>query len=281
MRSLEAKIYETKDYSLFVSEKTNRGISRSHVLKLTESVKSRNLLQDAPILVSPKINGRHYVIDGQHRLQACIDLKIPVWYKIAMVSNTDDVKTFNVYSKNWMSIDFLNYYVEKNNINYIKFKKFYDWSGLRSVDACIKLFSGKYEEFVSRTVHDCRSSSGIRTSQGRGASLSIEFKRGAFIYPQDDSLAKYHINQIKELASCLLMDKWDNVSLWAVYFNVILNTPGFDHSRMVRQLSKYPVLDFKKGFPNADVCVDCLNEIYNKGVKYEQQFLFNRNKLHS
>lgn len=278
MNMLRTEVYETKDYDLFISEKTNRSISREHVIKLSNSIKQKNLLKDQPILVSKKINGKYFVIDGQHRLKSCVDLNIPVWYKIAEEATTEDVKILNITAKNWKSADFLNYYINKNNINYIKFQKFFNWSGLRSVDACIKLFHGNYSAFKYVHVFSLENTNGTKLKTS-GSSKSSDFKNGKFIYPDDDTIQKNHIITIKELASKCNLEKWDNVSLWCVYFNVILNTPEYNHERMLKQLEKYPIIEFKKGFPNADICINCLQEIYNKGFKHENQLLFNRNKL--
>ena len=69
---------ETTDYSIFKYLKDNREINRSHVNRLIESIQEENLLQINPILVNKEME----IIDGQHRLEACKLLEIPVHYKV-------------------------------------------------------------------------------------------------------------------------------------------------------------------------------------------------------
>lgn len=273
MNTLETKIYETKDYDLFVSDKTNRRTMLSHIANLASSIKERNLLIDQPILVTPKTNGKHIVIDGQNRLEACKLVGCSVWFRISEKANIDDVKILNMNAKNWTSKDFLNFYMNKGDKNYVKFHDFFIWSGLRSVDCCIKLFCREHSAFKPR---DRKDNSSANTGGSRN---SQKFKKGLFMYPESDSEQRLHITRLKEIAGRLQMEKWDNVSLWAVYFNCILNTEGYDHKRMLKQLESYPVMEYKKGFPNAQICVDVLQDVYNKRLRYENQFLFNRNKL--
>ena len=70
-------IVKTTDYSIFKKINGNRGISHSHVTKLTAAIARRNLLQLFPIIVNEKME----IVDGQHRLWAAKRLKLPIYYE--------------------------------------------------------------------------------------------------------------------------------------------------------------------------------------------------------
>ncbi len=100
------EIYTTKDYDKFVSITSNRDVDKNHVRNLARSIKSRNLLHLKPLIV----NERMELIDGQHRLEACKQMKEPVYYiKVQGVTKTD-IAILNSAQKNWTREDFINFY---------------------------------------------------------------------------------------------------------------------------------------------------------------------------
>lgn len=118
--NIENKIYTTSDYSMFKSLSGNRILNTPHVNDLKESMKERDL--KIPII----INEKNQVVDGQHRLQARIELKLPVYYIIASGLNIHDTQKANANNKNWIGGDFLNFYVSQNYHHYKILKEFQD-----------------------------------------------------------------------------------------------------------------------------------------------------------
>lgn len=119
------------DHSKFIRIGSNRDPKQQHSQKIAESIKQKmNLLGANPIIVA---NG--FIIDGQHRHQACEYLGIPVPY-IEIFGMTDEemitaMHTLNSNAKNWGLADYLKLYVKKGKENYIlldEFMKNYDIS---------------------------------------------------------------------------------------------------------------------------------------------------------
>lgn len=99
-------IEQTTDYDLFKSFISNREIDPKHVKRLARSLKRRNLMYVRPVLV----NDEMYVIDGQHRVEACRMIGEPVWFlKIGSLTRAD-IGILNTAQLNWRQIDFINFY---------------------------------------------------------------------------------------------------------------------------------------------------------------------------
>lgn len=113
-------IMSTTDYSLFKKHEGNRTIDEGNLRKIIYSMQTQNLLHYRPILVDTEMK----VIDGQHRLEAAKKLGLPVFYQIDDSGEEQNILLLNTNQKNWSSTDYLNYYISKGNIHYIKIKDF-------------------------------------------------------------------------------------------------------------------------------------------------------------
>jgi len=115
-----SKIIKTTDYDIFKFREDNReAINTSHVKRLAESIKSRNLLELRPICVNADME----IIDGQHRLLAAKSLGVAIYYKQEKTLEAKDIIIMNV-SQPWGQSDYLNYYCKNNYVEYIKLKEF-------------------------------------------------------------------------------------------------------------------------------------------------------------
>lgn len=117
---------KTTNYEMFKKHEHNRMISEGNVLRIMNSIKARNLLEFRPIDVDANMR----VIDGQHRLEAAKRLQIPIFYEIKKSLKKEDIVLLNDNSKNWTREDYLNYYVQEGNEEYIKFKRFIERNNL-------------------------------------------------------------------------------------------------------------------------------------------------------
>ena len=70
-------VYSTEDYSVFQKLNGNRDVLESRKNKIMESILERGWIRN-PIVVNQKFE----VIDGQGRLEALQELKMPVEYVI-------------------------------------------------------------------------------------------------------------------------------------------------------------------------------------------------------
>lgn len=98
----------TKDYNKFKFLEQNRPIDKAHVRHLANSIGIRNMMEKFPIVVNKKFE----ILDGQHRLEACKFLNIPVFYRVDDDIETDDIIQLNVNRK-WTLDDYFNFYVKK------------------------------------------------------------------------------------------------------------------------------------------------------------------------
>lgn len=123
---LQNPVYRTQDYDKFKMLEGNRHVDTAHVNELKRSIEDRgNLTQYFPVVVNDNLE----VIDGQHRLAALKELDLPVYYEVKEGMIISDVIALNSGSKNWNWKDFMMSYADRNNANYINFKKLADEFG--------------------------------------------------------------------------------------------------------------------------------------------------------
>lgn len=108
----------TEDYTIFNRLKGNRKVDYGHVKRLKESMKAIDLR--IPIIV----NEHTEVVDGQHRLQARVELKLPVYYIVVPGLGIHETQKANLNNKNWTHVDFMNCYVGMNYYHYKRYKEF-------------------------------------------------------------------------------------------------------------------------------------------------------------
>lgn len=110
---------QTTNYSLFKVKQGNRVINQKHVEKLKDSFQKHDYLPSCPIIVDEDFN----VIDGQHRLEAAKQLGIAVYYVTEKEPDNDLLIDLNITQRKWTSPDYVNYYAEKGNEHYIRFRQ--------------------------------------------------------------------------------------------------------------------------------------------------------------
>lgn len=109
------KVQFTNQYDLFRVMGANRMINKSHVQQLIDSIEERpNTIKYSPILV----NENMYVIDGQHRLEALKELKMPVYFIVGKGLTVEDARLMNATMQNWSPMDFARSYAEGGNKHY-------------------------------------------------------------------------------------------------------------------------------------------------------------------
>jgi hypothetical protein len=115
------KIFKTYNYSLFKKMKGNRDIDESHLKKIIKSIE-----EDGYTFSPIQVNEKYEVIEGQHRLEACRALKLPIYYHVVAGATIRDVTILNHNRKNWGFDQWLNRYVAYNKQEYKIYKHFYD-----------------------------------------------------------------------------------------------------------------------------------------------------------
>ncbi|MCK5788551.1 MAG: ParB-like nuclease domain-containing protein [Chlamydiia bacterium] len=137
------KIYRTKDYSKFKFSKVNRLIDTSQVKKLVKTIKLEGQLE--PIVVDSSFT----VLNGQHRLTACIELGIEVIYLLSKKKTSQRmILASNNVSKSWTLEDYLHSNVAAGKKDYIVVKK-YKEDYVVSLPITLSVLKIKSSEFKS------------------------------------------------------------------------------------------------------------------------------------
>lgn len=141
------KVLQTRDYSRFRHLDDNRDINPMHVERLKESMQEVYLFN--PIIVNENLE----VIDGQHRLEACKQLNLPVTYITVEGYGIREVQIMNANKSNWKPSDYLQSYVKNGYSDYITYLAFQEKYGFDHQVNLILLSNydkkGNYDDFNS------------------------------------------------------------------------------------------------------------------------------------
>jgi hypothetical protein len=131
------EVRSTKNYDLFKYLPENRAIHKSHVKKLEDSITQQNLLSVNPIVLDKNM----FILDGQHRLEACKNMDIPVFYTV-LSEDCDHTSLFLLQqSKLWTMKEFVDFYVKTGkNKDCEIFQKHYEKYDI-TYDALANLYS--------------------------------------------------------------------------------------------------------------------------------------------
>lgn len=131
-------IKSTMNHDKFKFLMGNRNIKPDHVRKLVSSIAKNNMLEVNPIIVTEDM----VVIDGQHRLMACKEMNIPVYYIVAK-ADLEDVQQLNTNSKSWGIQDFVDSYINQDKIDYLELQEFKNKCGIPFTTAAGLLYAGR------------------------------------------------------------------------------------------------------------------------------------------
>lgn len=142
---VSTEIRKTNNYDMFRNILGNRDLRNANYNKLLKSMREKQLI--IPILVNEKLE----IIDGQHRYEACKELKLPLYYYIIPGYEIEDVKRANLVSCNWVLEDYLNLNVEIGKTEYVEFMRIKNKYGL-STSQLLEIFS----KMQGRSMKECR-----------------------------------------------------------------------------------------------------------------------------
>ena len=106
-------VQKTTDYAKFRSLRGNRDVSLDRVAKIIKSIKNVGYIIN-PIIVNEKMQ----VIDGQGRLQALTELKLPVYYLVVPHTGIKECINMNIYQEKWTTIDYIKSYAKRGFPDY-------------------------------------------------------------------------------------------------------------------------------------------------------------------
>jgi hypothetical protein len=246
----EVKVYVTTDYKIFERVRGNRALNETKIKKMIRDMNhGLNFLADFPIVTSES-GKKLQVHDGQHRLEAAIKLKKPVYY-IVRKAQMDLVETARVNSlqERWKPKDFINCYMEQGIKDY-----------------------GVLQDFIE--IYSCPVSTALRllhygtakSDSGAGDLLRKYFERGQF--------KASHVKQAKEIMeTCRLFqafDKWSSRPFIAAITR-LLSGDLCDMDRLVEKFNENPDMPQARSTPKDYLVL--LENIYNKG-KHKREVIY-------
>lgn len=254
---VEQTLHQTTDYGMFKYIPQNRKTVSGHIAKLMQSIKTKNLNMDFPVIVNKQME----VLDGQNRLEAYKQLKFPVWYKFAHEMDSSHISLINTAMKNWTNDDFLNQYIVEKKEDYIKFKNFMEWAGINKITTGLKIIKDKKFNILS--------SSSREGGDAISGSDTSNFKSGNFKYPFNDSSARKSVIELKTLSQyTVAKDPYDRSLV--VAYDAITKDSSFDFDRLVSKLQSYPLGVYN----SANSLIDQFEKAYNYNVKDDKNKIF-------
>lgn len=156
-----SKVQETTNYKQFKFIPENREIDRPFIENLKKAILERNLLEEYYIKVDKDFN----VLDGQHRLIAAKELRLPIFFKIETNMDRDDLTVVNANQHRWSLENWVRYWAKKGNPNYEQLLQFHQEQQLSLTISAMLLTLNAGERFKrsgysdndSSTSHDTRS----------------------------------------------------------------------------------------------------------------------------
>lgn len=115
---VQHQVQTTTDYWKFKSLDGNRNLNSLHLKRLMES------MDKTPLFTVIYVNEKMEVIDGQHRLEACKELGLPINYIVLDNYGLREVQVLNTNSKTWKADDYLDGYCDLGLEDYVKYRDF-------------------------------------------------------------------------------------------------------------------------------------------------------------
>lgn len=117
IRETKKKIYVTNDYSIFKALPGNRPVKKGRVVSTMDSIQKIGWITE-PVVV----NENYEVIDGQGRLEALKELKMPVEFVVEKNIGVKECQILNRNQKNWTTMDYVDSYAKSGNDSYLWLK---------------------------------------------------------------------------------------------------------------------------------------------------------------
>jgi hypothetical protein len=152
---MQLQLRQTKNYTQFKRLAHNRKVNNRQVTNLENSIKKLDLTMFAPIMVK-----NNYIIDGQHRFEACKNLDLPIWFiELDQLQEKDIVTAIallNNNAKNWSAEDFLHLYCELGMNEYLTIKEYMRDYEMNSLSVAIYFLSGfnQYKSAINKKFKD-------------------------------------------------------------------------------------------------------------------------------
>ena len=248
------EVYVTTDYDGFNTLCGNRGVDLQRVTKIKTSIEKAYI--PSPIVVNEKME----VIDGQGRLQALRELKLPVYYIVVQGANLDDCIRMNITSTPWDVRDYIYSGRDRGNKDYIKLASLVDRYTIRNKNGNIKNVDGHKASFLVPLNIILGSAEGTASAGSfRGTGSSNKLKRGLFKVKREmEAIIDEcdYVSSLHGIAPCF--------SIAAKILLFVKRNPDIDEIRMRNQIVAYQ--RNREKFPaynTVDECILSFEALYN------------------
>lgn len=247
-------ILTTKDYSIFKRLKGNRGLNEINVKRIADS------MTESYLFTVVIVNEFMEVIDGQHRIEACKRLGLPVNYIIKPGLRLSDVQKYNGFQMQWNKMNYALSYSEAGIKSYmilLEFMKEYPDFNLGSAENLLtNTFDGANEK-----------SDRVRNADGKLTGRVKSFQNGTLEISMEDKVRGYLM--AAEIIKYKPYFRKFNSGVFVKTMISLFRNPKFDNDRMISQIQK-----------NQTMMVQCatvkqykqlMQDIYNAGKRYENR----------
>lgn len=231
---------QTKNYEIFKTFPGNRPIDKGNLNSIISSISERNLIEERPILVNELME----VLDGQHRLEACKILQIPVWYEVKNGGSYQDIIYLNSSQRSWKGEDYLRLYADGQLLpDYLKLKKYMENSRLK-LNIALLIVNGPIKQMGDFDL----------------------FRKGQFKFPEND---KVIFDQTEKVMYVMDFIKNHNIKPFHRFHNSAFIRPlliFLEHHQLNWEifLQKLEANWFKIGTrPSTPLYLEMLTDIYN------------------
>ena len=237
------KTGETKKYSLFISPSHQRDISNNSIKAIMESMKEHGIISAISVRKSSTYKGKYETFDGQHTVEACKRLSLPVIYnEFEDVSNRAMI-SLNGKSKKWKLKDYLKFGVTDGIKDYIFLDRAYKKERL-PLTALIMMYGRAYGNISFK-----------------------DLKWKALTIDRGNIILKY----IKEIETTFNI-KHVRFARFIWGFGKVIDSGKYDHDRMMFQLSKCSTMLTKQANPEG--YTTNIEMVYNFGQPKKNKVQF-------
>lgn len=256
--SVVSFVYETRDYSKFVTFKENR--EPDHVGRILSNMREYGAIQK-PIVctIHPDYPGKLVVVDGNNSRIARMQLNLPIPYIVLNNATPREMTALNLVSKNWNTRNYVDLYASMGYSDYLIFQNLLK----------------EYPEFSCRSMKFILQLSTANDQNGRDGSYKLE--RGMFKCKDTQrsiDIIKF-LRKVKEIengrSSVYKMDYFITCIIR------LFNHKSFDPERLLSKIKTFPFLLIKQ--PDATSYLNMIEEIYNHRQKKEYIVKFDEIKF--
>ena len=201
---------KTRNYDQFKFREDNRKIDWSHVEKIKDSIRMKNLLEFRPM----EVNSKMEIMDGQHRLMAAKDLGVEIYYKIVEDMKPQDIILIQT-AKAWKMPEFLAYYLYHGYQEYIKL-----------------------DEFIKKNKISLQMA--LVLSGGKGDNHFHDFKMGKYVFQINEfgehlDLIHQTCDYIRRINGNVVSQYTNSARFWKALI-VIMKHPNFNQEKWFKNL---------------------------------------------